>query len=72
LQQFEDALRAQGLEEIEAVGSPFDPSRHEAIGIEESDQHPEDTVMAEVRRGYRLGERVLRPSLVKVSRSPSE
>jgi molecular chaperone GrpE len=69
-QHLEEALAAVGVEPIEAVGQPFDPKLHEAIGSEESGQHPDDTVLTELRRGYRMHERVLRPALVKVSRQP--
>jgi molecular chaperone GrpE len=68
LQQLVELLTAQGVEPIEAVGQPFDPTLHEAIGHEESNEHPEDTVVTEVRRGYRLHDRVVRPALVKVAR----
>lgn len=68
LRQLEELLAAQGVSPIEAVGQPFDPSLHEAIGHEESDEHPEDTVVSEVRRGYRLHDRVVRPALVRVAR----
>lgn len=68
LQQLEELLAAQGVQPIEAVGQPFDPSLHEAIGHEESSEHPEDTVVTEVRRGYRLNDRVVRPALVRVAR----
>jgi molecular chaperone GrpE len=71
VRKLEDALRAHGLEAIEAVGKPFDPSVHEAIGHEESAEHPEDTVMQELRRGYRIRDRVVRPALVKVARPPA-
>ena len=67
----EEALRAHGLEAIEAVGAPFDPKLHEAIGHEESSEHPEDTVVSELRRGYRIRERVVRPALVRVARPPA-
>lgn len=68
LQQLDELLVSYGLTPIESVGSPFDPTYHEAIGHEESDEHPEDTVVTELRRGYRLNDRVVRPALVKVSR----
>lgn len=68
LQQLDELLTAQGVSPIDAVGTPFDPSLHEAIGHEESDEHPEDTVVTEVRRGYRLHDRVVRPALVRVAR----
>jgi molecular chaperone GrpE len=68
LQQLDELLASQGVSPIESVGTPFDPSLHEAIGHEESDEHPEDTVVTEVRRGYRLHDRVVRPALVRVAR----
>lgn len=65
--QFEDVLHAQGLTAIPAVGEKFDPSRHEAIAREETDEHEEGTIVEEMQPGYRLHERVLRPTLVKVA-----
>jgi molecular chaperone GrpE len=65
--QFEDVLAAQGLSQIPAVGEKFDPSRHEAIAREETDAHEEGTVIEEMQPGYRLHDRVLRPTLVKVA-----
>ncbi len=65
--QFEDTLQAQGVHPIKALGERFDPSQHEAIAKEESDEHQEGTVVAEVQRGYRLHDRVLRPTLVRVA-----
>jgi molecular chaperone GrpE len=72
VRKLEEAMSAHGLEPIESVGSAFDPKLHEAIGHEESAEHPEDTVVSELRRGYRIRDRVVRPSLVKVSRRPDE
>jgi molecular chaperone GrpE len=71
VRKLEEALGAHGLEPIEAVGARFDPKLHEAIGHEESAEHPEDTVVSELRRGYRIRDRVVRPALVKVSRPPA-
>jgi molecular chaperone GrpE len=68
LQQLDELLASQGVSPIESVGTPFDPSLHEAIGHEESDEHPEDTVVSEVRKGYRLNDKVVRPALVRVAR----
>ncbi|MGH7876115.1 MAG: nucleotide exchange factor GrpE [Candidatus Dormibacteraceae bacterium] len=65
----EGELGQVGVERIDSVGQPFDPGLHEAIGSEESEEHPEDTVIAELRRGYRMHDRVLRPALVKLARS---
>ncbi len=70
VRKLEEAMAAHGLEAIESVGSRFDPKVHEAIGHEEVADEPEDTVVSELRRGYRIRDRVLRPSLVKVSRRP--
>src|ERR1700686_3366547 len=72
VRKLEEALSAHGLEPIHAVGVPFDPKLHEAIGYEESAEHPEDTVTSELRRGYRIRDRVVRPALVKVARPPAE
>ncbi|HYM50064.1 MAG TPA: nucleotide exchange factor GrpE [Candidatus Limnocylindrales bacterium] len=65
--QFEDILQAQGLSVIPAVGEKFDPAQHEAIAREETDAHEEGTVLEEMQPGYRLHDRVLRPTLVKVA-----
>jgi molecular chaperone GrpE len=71
VRKLEEALRAHGLESIDAVGKPFDPNFHEAIGHEESTEQPEDTVVQVLRRGYRMRDRVVRPALVKVARPPA-
>ncbi|MCK4401809.1 nucleotide exchange factor GrpE [bacterium] len=68
LKQFEDILRQNGLEEIISHGAQFDPDKHEAVIQVETDKHPEDTVVEEVRTGYKLHGKVIRPSLVKVSK----
>ena len=68
VRKLEDSFSAHGLEPIEAVGKAFDPKLHEAIGHQESDEYPEDTVVEELRRGYRIRDRVVRPALVKVAR----
>jgi molecular chaperone GrpE len=65
--QFEETLQAQGLSTISAVGEKFDPTQHEAIAREETDEHEEGTVVEEMQPGYRLHNRVLRPTLVKVA-----
>jgi len=71
VRKLEEALGTHGLEPIESVGALFDPKLHEAVGHEESTEHPEDTVVSELRRGYRVRDRVVRPALVKVARRPS-
>ena len=71
VRKLEEALGTHGLEPIDSVGAPFDPNLHEAVGHEESTEHPEDTVVSELRRGYRVRDRVVRPALVKVARRPA-
>ncbi len=69
LKQLTDVLHAEGLEGILSVGKSFDASRHEAVNYVETDEVPENTVTEEVRKGYMLNGRVIRPSLVVVSRA---
>ena len=71
VRKLEEALGTHGLQPIESVGARFDPKQHEAVGHEESTEHPEDTVVSELRRGYRLRDRVVRPALVKLARPPA-
>jgi molecular chaperone GrpE len=63
-------LEAEGVTPIEAVGEPFDPNLHEAVVHEQTADHPDNTVIGEVQRGYRLHDRVLRPALVRVANNP--
>ena len=67
--QFQDVLSLEGVEAIPAVGEPFDPVKHEAVFREESEEYPENTIIEELRRGYVLKDKVIRPSMVKVSKS---
>ena len=67
VREFEAALQNIGVSPIESVGTPFDPAVHEALGGEEADDVDVDTVSEELQRGYRLHDRVLRPSLVRVA-----
>ncbi|HHV63179.1 MAG TPA: nucleotide exchange factor GrpE [Firmicutes bacterium] len=70
LRQFMDILAREGITPIEAKGKPFDPRLHEAMMQVESNEVAENTVVEEIQRGYQARTRVLRPSLVKVSRRP--
>jgi molecular chaperone GrpE len=70
--QFKDALSKFGLEAVEAVGQTFDPHVHEAVTTEATDKHKENTVIQEFQRGYRIGDRLLRPAKVKVASSPEK
>ena len=65
--QFKDSLNKLGLEEIKAEGETFDPNIHEAVMQVPTDEHPEDTVIQEMQKGYKYGEKVLRPAMVSVS-----
>lgn len=62
-----ETLAKLGLEEIKAIGEEFDPNFHEAVMQTPSSEHPENTVIAELQKGYKLGDKVLRPTLVNVS-----
>lgn len=67
LRQLQTALSKEGLKAIEAIGQPFDPNLHDAVLRVESEEHPENTVVDELQKGYYLKEKVIRPSMVKVS-----
>jgi molecular chaperone GrpE len=66
-QQLNEILAEMGVQPIHAVGEPFDPHYHEAVATEMTDEFPSQTVTSELLRGYRLGEKIIRPSMVKVS-----
>ena len=68
--QLFDSLFRLGLEPIEADGQPFDPELHEAVATEPTDEAPDHTVLVVLQRGYRLGDRMLRPARVKVAVTP--
>jgi molecular chaperone GrpE len=72
LKQLMDFLAESGLQPIQAVGQKFDPNLHEAIAHEPSDEVPEGNVIRQTRRGYKLKDRLLRPSSVVVSRGPAQ
>jgi len=68
--QFIEILNSLGVEDVETVGKPFDPMLHEAIMREESTEYEEGIILQEFRKGFKLGERLLRPAMVKVSAGP--
>jgi molecular chaperone GrpE len=70
--QLNDLLAENGLQPIEAEGKTFDPNMHEAIAHEPSDRVPEESVVRQTRRGYRLKDRLLRPAKVVVSSGPAK
>ncbi len=65
--QLTDAMQKEGLEVIEAVGKAFDPNYHQAVMTVESDEHESNQVVEELQKGYKLKDRVIRPSMVKVN-----
>ena len=65
--QFQDVLRANGVKEIESIGKPFDPSLHEAVSLVEDSNLGPKTIKEEYRKGYTIGDKVLRHSLVVVA-----
>ena len=68
--QMQELMRRFGVTEIAAIGQPFDPTLHEAVSREESADVKAPTVAAELRRGYRMHDRLLRPAMVKVAVPP--
>ena len=66
--QLKNTLEKQGLEQIRAKGEPFDPYLHEAIMKVELDEYPDNIIVEEMRKGYKLKDRVLRPTMVKVNK----
>lgn len=71
-QQFLEKLEKAGMKEIVAEGTPFDPTRHEAVMAVENEEHPADTVINVVEKGYMLNEKVLRAAKVIVTRAPAK
>ena len=67
LKQFKDVLTSKGIEEIKAVGETFDPSLHEAVGSVQDDTKGEKEIVQEYRKGYKIGNRVIRHSMVVVA-----
>lgn len=72
LRQLDDALASEGVTPVPAVGERFDPNVHEAVAQHPTTEVPENTVIAELQRGYRLNDRLLRASSVLVAVAPSE
>jgi len=70
-QQLKSALAETGLEEIDAVGQPFDPNFHEAVSEQESAEVAEGNVLMQLRKGYKFKDRLLRPATVIVAKPPA-
>lgn len=67
--KLQDLLRKHGVREIEALGAVFNPNLHEAVMHEVSPEHREGEIIGELRRGYTIGDRLLRPAMVKVAKA---
>jgi molecular chaperone GrpE len=68
LKNIDSLLSSEGVREIETIGTPFDANVHDAIAYSEQDDFPENTVTNEIRKGYMFNGKVLRPSLVEISK----
>ncbi len=71
LQQLRSALVDSGLEEVDATGKAFDPNWHEAVSQQESADTPEGNVLQQLRKGYKLRDRLIRPATVIVAKKPA-
>jgi molecular chaperone GrpE len=71
LKQMEDALRGLNVVAVESVGAQFDPRVHEALGSIETKEFPDHQVLEEIRRGYKVREKLLRPALVRIASNPA-
>ncbi len=72
LKGLRDSLKKFGVVPVEALEKPFDPNFHHAVSQEESEKYPENTVTQELQKGYMLGDRLLRPPMVVVSKKPDD
>jgi len=72
LKQMEEGLRSLNVQPVETVGAQFDPRVHEALGSIETVEHPDHQVLDEVRRGYKLRDKLLRPALVRIAINPAQ
>jgi molecular chaperone GrpE len=70
-QQFKSVLAEAGLEELDALGKPFDPNLHEAVSQQETPDAPEGQVVQQLRKGYKFRDRLLRPASVVVAKQPA-
>lgn len=72
LDQFKEVLSSHGVTSFTSKGTHFDPHRHEAVETEETDTVPEGTILKEFVRGYKSGDRTIRPARVQVAKKPAE
>ena len=72
LKQMEDALKGLNVQPVEAVGAQFDPRVHEALGSIETTEFPDHQVLEEIRRGYKIRDKLLRPAMVKIASNSAQ
>ena len=72
LKQMEEALRGLNVQAVETMGTQFDPRIHEALGSIETKEFPDHQVMEEIRRGYKIREKLLRPALVRIAANSAQ
>jgi molecular chaperone GrpE len=72
LKQMDEALRGLNVQPVETVGAQFDPRIHEALGSIETLEHPDHQVLEEIRRGYKLRDKLLRPALVRIATNSAQ
>jgi len=68
--QLDKFIEESGMSAIEAVGQEFDPNLHEAVSQQETDEHPDGTIIEQSRKGYKMGDRLIRPASVVVAKTP--
>jgi molecular chaperone GrpE len=72
LKQMDEALKGLNVQAVETVGTQFDPRVHEALGSIETLEHPDHQVLEEIRRGYKLRDKLLRPALVRIAANSAQ
>ena len=72
VKQMDEALRNLNVQAVEAVGAQFDPHMHEALGSVETPEYPDHQVIEEIRRGYKLRDKLLRPALVRIATNAAQ
>jgi molecular chaperone GrpE len=72
LKQMDEALRSLNVQPVESIGEQFDPRIHEALGSIETLEHPDHQVLEEIRRGYKLRDKLLRPALVRIASNTAQ
>jgi len=72
VKQMEEALRSLNVQPVESIGAQFDPRIHEALGSIETLEHPDHQVLEEIRRGYKLRDKLLRPALVRIASNSAQ